>query len=126
MKKIVATIAVLMASPVMAQGTPTFQFDSNGGKCNSDYLYAQFGYEGMVYIDAGGSRYTPEGEFFIVDTITLKNGVYSYKVGDKFGNYFDFFVLPTGEFTTEKNYVKNPSLMKEEGFVDVIRLKPCH
>lgn len=112
--------------PLTSQKKTTFQFDEDGGECNSEFLYAQFGYEGMVYVEAGRSRYIPEGQFGIISHQFHKDGLVAYEVGDQFDNTFTFYVLPSGHITVSPAYLNNPSSMKHEGNVDVLSLKPCY
>lgn len=107
---------------------PTFAFDGNGGACDVDEfsVYAYFGFEGMVSIKYPGSDYLPDGDFpyrelpYKTDT-----GLYVFRVVNEYGNPIDFFVDPAGNFTISEEYIGNPSLMKEEGMVDVAHMKPC-
>ena len=119
----ISTLA-LVASASIAMATPNYYFDNDGGHCdNNDYVYAEFGPEGMAYIE-GGNKYTGNGGY-ILETKTLKNGLVHYKIQPTFEGIKPYWVTldPRGYFGSYKT--NNPNDLRVEGSVDTMEFKPC-
>ena len=125
--KRIAVAAAFLSTIAIAAEAKVYRFDSDGGRCQRDSIYAEFGAEGMAYINAGGSRYIPEGNFFqAANPRVLKNGLVVFPAVDEYNHRFDFIINPaTGSFTAEVGYAANPKVMEKEGAVDVAHMKPC-
>lgn len=119
----IAVFASIFAAPVAAD---VFRFDMDGGKCDTDMTYAEFGPEGMAWVDYGGD-YIPDGSWFILNQTKLKNGLIAYEVSDVDSGFKTVIYLQPkrGYFTINDHYARNPADMDKEGLVDVAKLTPC-
>lgn len=128
MKKIILALCAAMSFPasLAAQELPVYRFDLDGGVCDTEFGYAEFGVEGMAWVDYGGD-FINDGSYYVTD-FKNKNGLAIYYVSKTDYPFKTVFIVnpKTGRFTSETGYLKNPNLMNKEGMVDVAVMHPCN
>ena len=125
MKLILISALTLAISSTITFANQNYFFDLDGGQCNAESMvYAEFGPEGMAYIE-GGNKYTGNGGF-ILETKNLKNGLVQYKIGPMYESMKPYWVTldPKGYFGRFKT--NNPNDLRVEGAVDTMEFEPCN
>ena len=120
---IAAAALSVFAAPAFAKN---YRFDLDGGKCDADEGYAEFGPEGMAWIDYGG-QFLPNGSWYITDQKDIGKGFIEYSLTSvDTGWKTKVYLRPsTGHFFESPGYLKDLSVLDQEGYVDIGQLDPC-